>query len=195
MSANNNLAVDETALIAPPPARVHFASTVDAFMKLSPLQRFEELIAAPNFQEYLRSEPITFEGRDQNYGYLCDIPDCEHSSSGHVFCESHRQERVAAEQNGISEPEWRKQVRPRISPGRIDTSLGGIVSLAGLPPLVAAEIRYALFANVTSPRPTKWNPRWLRALIQGLEEKRVASIMEIDTRRRPRGQGKKKALK
>lgn len=138
-------------------------------MKLSPLQRFEELIAAPNFQEYLRSEPITFEGRDQNYGYLCDIPDCEHSSSGHVFCESHRQERVAAEQNGISEPEWRKQVRPRISPGRIDTSLGGI-ALAGLPPLVAAEIRYALFANVTSPRPTKWNPRWLRALIQGLEE-------------------------
>ena len=195
MSANNNLAVDAAAVITQPPARVHFASTVDAFMKLSPLQRFEELIAGPNFQEYLRSEPITFEGRDQNYGYLCDIPDCEHSASGHLFCESHRLERVAAEQNGISEPEWRRQVRPRISPGRTDTSQGGIVSLAGLPPLAAAEIRYALFANVTSPRPTKWNPRTLRALIQGLEEKGVASIMEIDTRRRPRGQGKKKALK
>jgi integrase len=195
MSANNNLAVDDTALVTPPPARVHFVSTVDAFMNLSPLQRFEELIAGPNFQEYLRAEPIAFDGRDQNYGYLCDIPGCEHSASGHVFCEAHRQERVAAQKNGISEPEWRKQVRPRKSPGRIDTSHGGIVSLAGLPPLAAAEIRYALFANLTSPRPTKWNPRWLRALIQGLEETGVASIMEIDTRRRPPGQGKKTALK
>ncbi|GLP79748.1 tyrosine-type recombinase/integrase [Mycobacterium antarcticum] len=195
MIANNNLAMRDTAMVTSPPARMHFASTVDAFMKLSPLQRFEELIAGPTFPEYLRAEPITFDGRDQNYGYLCEVPGCEHTASGHVFCEAHRQERIAAEKNGISEPEWRKQVRPRISPGRIDTSHGGTVSLAGLPPLAAAEIRYALFANLTSPRPTKWNPRTLRALVQGLEETGVASIMEIDSRRRPRGQGKKKALK
>ncbi len=195
MIANNTLAVDDTALATSPPASVHLLSTVDAFMKLSPRQRFEELIAGPNFPEYLRAEPITFDGRDQNYGYLCEVPGCELTASGHVFCDAHRQERVAAEKNGISEPEWRKQVRPRKSPGRIDTSHGGTVSLAGLPPLAAAEIRYALFANVTSPRPTKWNPRTLRALVQGLEETGVASIMEIDSRRRPRGQGKKKALK
>lgn len=77
MTANNNLAVDDTALATPPPASVHFFSTVDAFMKLSPRQRFAELIAGPNFPEYLRAEPITFDGRDQTYGYLCDIPDCE----------------------------------------------------------------------------------------------------------------------
>ncbi len=195
MIANNNFAVDDTALVPPPPASVHFVSTVDAFMKLSPRQRFEELIAGPNFPEYLRAEPITFDGRDQNYGYLCDIPNCEHTASGRVFCETHRLERVAAEKNGISEPEWRQQARPHKSPDRIDTSSTGVVSLAGLPPLVAAEVRYALCANSTSPRPTKWSPNWLSALIDGLQEKGVASIMEIDTTRRPPGRGRKKDLK
>lgn len=195
MSDNNNLAVDDTALVTPATVRLLHRSTVDAFMKLSPLQRFEELIAGPSFHEFLRAEPISFDGHDQNYGFLCDIPDCELTASGKLFCETHRRERLAAEKNGTSEPEWRKQALPRKSSGRIDTPGGGVVSLAGLPPLAAAEIRYALFANSTSPRPTKWSPRWLCALIEGLEEMGVASIMEIDTTRRAPGQGKKRNLK
>lgn len=195
MSDTSNLAVDDAALVAPATARLVGLSTVDAFMKLSPLQRFQELIAGPSFHEYLRAEPIKFHGRDPDYGYLCDIPGCELSTAGKVYCLSHQNERLGAENNGIPEPEWRQQARPRNLPAHFDTSRTGIVSLAGLPPLAAAELRYAIFANATSPRPTKWNPKWLRALIEGLEEKGVASIMEIDTARRAPGTGRKKNLK
>lgn len=194
MSRPGNVAYEDTAVIAPAAARLLRISTVDAFMKLSPLQRFEELIGGTHFYEYLRAEPIKFDGCDQIYGYLCNVPDCELVASGKAFCETHRRERAAAAKNGISEPDWRKQARPHHSPEHIDTSGTGIVSLSGLPPLAAAEIRYALYANATSPRPTKWDPRCLRALIEGLEEKCVASIMEIDVARRAPGQGKKKHL-
>uniref|UniRef100_UPI003F58F9C3 tyrosine-type recombinase/integrase n=1 Tax=Mycolicibacterium neoaurum TaxID=1795 RepID=UPI003F58F9C3 len=195
MSVIGNLAFDDTALVAPATTRLPLVSSIDAFMKLSPLQRFEELIAATNFPSYLRAEPIRFDGRDQNYGYLCDIPDCELTAASKVYCERHRSEQVTAEKNGIPEPQWRQHARPLTSPEHLDTSGIRVVCLAGLPPLVAAEIRYALFANATSPRPTKWPPRVLRALIEDLEEKCVASIMEIDTTKRPPGQGKKKDQK
>ncbi len=195
MSVIDNLAFDDTVLVAPATARLPLVSSVDAFMKLSPLQRFEELTATTDFPSHLRAEPITFDGRDQNYGYLCDIPDCELIAASKVYCDRHRSEQNAAEKNGIPEPQWRQHARALNSPDHVDTSGTGIVSLTGLPPLAAAEIRYALFANATSPRPTKWPPRVLRALIEDLEEKCVASIMEIDTTKRPRGQGKKKDQK
>lgn len=195
VSVIDNLAFDDTVLVAPATARLPLVSSVDAFMKLSPLQRFEELTATTNFPSHLRAEPITFDGRDQNYGYLCDIPDCELIAASKVYCDRHRSEQNAAEKNGIPEPQWRQHARALNSPDHVDTSGTGIVSLTGLPPLAAAEIRYALFANATSPRPTKWPPRVLRALIEDLEEKCVASIMEIDTTKRPRGQGKKKDQK
>ena len=70
MSATSNLAYDDTALMAPAAERLPLVSSIDAFMKLSPLQRFEELTAATNFPKYLRAEPIRFDGRDQNYGCL-----------------------------------------------------------------------------------------------------------------------------
>ena len=85
MSDTNNIAYDKTALVAPATARLLRVSTVDKFMQLSPLQRFEELIAATHFHGYLRAEPIKFDGHDQNYGYLCDIPDCELSAAGRVY--------------------------------------------------------------------------------------------------------------
>lgn len=195
MSDPSNAVYEDTAEIAPAAARLRRISTVDAFMKLSPLQRFEELVAGPYFHEYLRAEPIKFDGHDQIYGYLCGIPDCELLASGKALCETHRRERSAATKNGTSEPDWRKQARPHHSPEHIDTSGIGVLSLAGLPPLVAAEIRYALYANATSPRPTKWDLRCLRSLVEGLEEKCVASIMEIDTTKRAPGQGKKANLK
>lgn len=195
MSESGNVVYEDTAVIAPAAVRLQRVSTVDAFMKLAPLQRFEELIRGPHFHEYLRAEPIKFADRDQVYGYLCSIRDCELVAAGQAFCETHRRERAAAEKSGVPEPDWRNQARPHHAPEHIDTSGVGILSLAGLPPLAAAEIRYALYANATSPRPTKWDPRCLRALVEGLAEKCVASIMEIDTTKRPPGQRKKGALK
>ncbi|TXI54394.1 tyrosine-type recombinase/integrase [Mycolicibacterium mageritense] len=194
MGETSNLAHDDTA-VAPAAARKLSVSTIDAFMQLSPLQRFEELIAAAHFHDYLRAEPIKFDGRDPNYGYLCEIPGCELVARNTVVCERHRREQLAAQKNGMPEPQWRQQARPLSSRGHLDTSTTGIVSLAGLPPLVAAEIRYALFVNATSARPVKWAPQSLRGLIEGLEEKCVASIMEVDTTKRPPGEGKKGKLK
>lgn len=183
------------AEVAPAAARRLAVSAVDAFMQLSPLRRFEELIAAAQFHDYLRAEPIRFEGRDPNYGYVCDIPGCELSASSRPVCERHRLEQLAAQNNGVSEPEWRRQARPLSSPGHLGSSTSGAVSLAGLPPLVAAEIRYALYANATSPRPTRWEPRCLRALVEGLKQKAVASIMDVDSAKQSPGEGKKAALK
>lgn len=195
MSDTRNLASDDTAPIAPASARLLRVSAVDAFMKLSPLQRFEELIAADSFHAYLRAEPIKFGGRDPNYGYLCEIPGCERSSGGHKgFCLRHNNEQVAAAKDGIPETDWRNQAVPLELPAHITMSRTGIVSLARLPALVAAEVRYALYANATSPRPIRWSPKWLRSLVAGLEEKGVASIMEVDTTRRAPGTGKKNRL-
>jgi hypothetical protein len=68
MSDSSNLAYDDPGPVAPATVRLLRVSTVDAFMKLSPLQRFEELIAADHFDAYLRAEPIKFDGRHPNYG-------------------------------------------------------------------------------------------------------------------------------
>ncbi|WP_276761772.1 tyrosine-type recombinase/integrase [Mycolicibacter arupensis] len=196
MSDSSNLAYDDPGPVAPATVRLLRVSAVDAFMKLSPLQRFEELIAADHFDAYLRAEPIKFDGRHPNYGYLCEIPGCERSAAGgRDFCQRHLSELLAAEKNGIPETDWREHAIPLKPLAHINMSRTGTVSLAGLPSLAAAEIRYALYANATSPRPIRWSPKWLRSLIAGLEEKGVASIMEIDTARRAPGQGKKNRLK
>ena len=104
MSAISNLAYDDTALMAPAAERLPLVSSIDAFMKLSPLQRFEELTAATNFPKYLRAEPIRFDGRDQNYGYLCDIPDCQLRASRSQRNRTRYQNRNGANKPALSMP-------------------------------------------------------------------------------------------
>jgi len=56
----------------------------------------------------------------------------------------------------------------------------GVVVLAGLSPLVAAEIRYGLWAHTQDGSPARWHPMWLRTLARSCAAAGVASVMELD---------------
>jgi integrase len=57
----------------------------------------------------------------------------------------------------------------------------GVVFLARLPPLLAAEIRYAVWAHAMSIAPARWHPMWLRTLVKSCTEAGVTSLLELDT--------------
>ena len=56
----------------------------------------------------------------------------------------------------------------------------GIVSLAGLAPLLAAEIRYALWAHTLDPAPARWHPSLLRTLARSCRARGIGSLLELD---------------
>lgn len=61
--------------------------------------------------------------------------------------------------------------------GHSDT---GMVYLGGLPPLLAAEIRYGLWAHTQNVTPTRWHPMWLRTLVKSCTATGVGSLLELD---------------
>jgi hypothetical protein len=58
----------------------------------------------------------------------------------------------------------------------------GVVSLAGLAPLLAAEIRYGLWAHTVSAAPAQWHPTLLRTLVKSCRKRGVSSLLELDPR-------------
>lgn len=56
----------------------------------------------------------------------------------------------------------------------------GMVFLGGLAPLLAAEIRYGLWAHTTSAAPARWHPTWLRTLVKSCTTMGVGSLLELD---------------
>ncbi|MGO9899421.1 MAG: tyrosine-type recombinase/integrase [Solirubrobacteraceae bacterium] len=56
----------------------------------------------------------------------------------------------------------------------------GVVFLAGLHPLVAAEIRYSLWTHTKNTAPARWHPMWLRRLVKSCREGGVQSLLELD---------------
>jgi len=63
---------------------------------------------------------------------------------------------------------------------RASGSVGlGVVSLIGLAPLLAAEIRYALWAHTANPSPAKWHPMLLRTLIKSCRVRGIGSLLEL----------------
>lgn len=89
------------------------AEDVNEFLLLPPLERLHRLIAADNFPDFLRQEPIQFDLRDPVYGYACELPDCagQRSRAGR-FCVTHEKERLAATKSGTSEVDWAAQAQP-----------------------------------------------------------------------------------
>ena len=59
-------------------------------------------------------------------------------------------------------------------------SRAGEVSLAGLAPLLAAEIRYGLWAHTKAARPARWHPMWLRTLVKSCAAAGVSSLFDLD---------------
>lgn len=58
----------------------------------------------------------------------------------------------------------------------------GVLVLARLPPLVAAEIRYGLLAHTLAAAPGRWHPMWLRTLVRSCLAKDALSLLELDPR-------------
>jgi hypothetical protein len=56
----------------------------------------------------------------------------------------------------------------------------GVVFLTGLSPLLAAEIRYGLWAHTKNSAPTRWHPMWLRTLVKSCAKASVTSVLELN---------------
>jgi integrase len=80
---------------------------------------------------------------------------------------------------------WRRAGSPR-GPEFVDWlpqaawGIPGVLVLAALPPLVATEIRYGLWAHTQDVTPARWHPMWLRTLERSCAAAGVTSIMELD---------------
>jgi len=254
-------------------------ASVDDLFRLHPLARFEALIAGPNFDDYLRAEPLTFGQTHPIYGTSCGVPDCAmHSTQAEWWCTRHSDDRHVAIRRGIGEAEWlagavpfpfkrrpsdgrrpacrfcpdrdaaardlcrqhemrlfharrrvgfdevawsadqvafpgagdcrvrdcprRAQAEPSLCPNHRDAwvmagqpdgfdmerwllrrsghPVAGVVQLGGLQPLVAAEIRYALWTHTKNVAPARWHPMWLRRLAKSCGERGVSSLLELD---------------
>jgi integrase len=82
-------------------------ASVDDLFRLDPLARFEALMAGPNFDSYLRAEPIRFEANDPIYGTSCRVAGCAmHSTQAEWWCTRHSEDRRAAARRGVGEAEW-----------------------------------------------------------------------------------------
>lgn len=254
-------------------------TSVDALFRLEPLARFEALIAGPNFDDYLRADPIIFEQSHSIYGFSCGVSGCSgHSTQAEWWCTHHSNARSDAMRHGIGEAEWlagavpfppkkrpsdgrrpacrfcpdrdgaardlcrqhemrlfharrrsdfdeevwvadqvafpgagdcrvqdcprRAETEPSLCPNhrkawvmaghpdgldmerwllrRGSYPIAGVVQLGELQPLVAAEIRYALWTHTKNAAPARWHPMWLRRLAQSCRERGVGSLLELD---------------
>jgi integrase len=260
----------------------YLITSVEDLFVLDPLARFAALIAGPNFDDYLRAEPIRFDPAHPIYGNSCRVPGCAmHSTQAEWWCTRHGQSRRDAMRAGVGEAQWlaavvpfgtkqtNRPAEPRLSACRFcperDATAGdlcrkhamllaharrrvrgfsedswaarqvalpgagdcrvedcprraesepslcpshrrawvashrptgptmqswllrrggdpdaGVVILAGLQPLVAAEIRYALWTHTKSAAPARWHPMWLRRLVKSCREGGVQSLLELD---------------
>lgn len=255
-------------------------ASVDDLFTLEPLDRFEALIAARGFDEFLRAETILFPHEHPIFGTSCGVANCEgHSTQAVWWCTAHNDERLAAKRDGIGEAEWlasakpkkrgrsgkdgrrpccrfcpdrdaatgdlcrihqarlvrhrnenlhldedewastqsalpgtgacrvpacrrRAELLPSLCPnhraswwrdGQPDgvemdrwlakrhvTQQAGAVSLAALPPMVASEIRYGLWAHTRHAAPARWHPMWIRTLVTSCERTEASSLLELD---------------
>jgi len=259
-------------------------ASVDDLFALEPVDRFEALIAGPNFDGYLRFEPIRFDSAHPIYGNSCRVPGCQmHSTQAAWWCTRHNHARQAALRSGVGEADWlasaepirrkkarsQTQSRPpacRFCPDRdavahglcqrhvarlayarrttnafdedawadVQVAFSGsgdcrvgdcfgraesepslchhhrkawakfqrpdglalqtwllrqcakpsadAVFLAGLQPLLAAEIRYALWTHTKDAAPARWHPMWLRTLVRSCRKLGVNSLLDLNPR-------------
>ena len=104
----------------------------------------------------------------------CRVRDCPRRAEEQPsLCPNHRKAWVASGQpDGLDMERWllRRSGHP----------VAGVVQLGGLPPLVAAEIRYALWTHTKDAAPARWHPMWLRRLARSCRETGVGSLVELD---------------
>lgn len=105
----------------------------------------------------------------------CLVPDCSaRAALAPSLCPRHRSVWLrAGRPTGAEMGRW----LPRVAPGT-----RGSVSLTGLPALLAAEIRYGLWAHTKDAAPARWHPMWLRTLARSCHAAGVDSLMDLDPR-------------
>lgn len=104
----------------------------------------------------------------------CRVTDClRRAETEPSLCPTHRKAWVDAGQpEGLDMDSWLLR--------RSGGPVAGVVHLTGLPPLVATEIRYALWAHTRNAAPARWHPMWLRRLVKSCRAAGVASLTELD---------------
>jgi hypothetical protein len=85
----------------------YLVASVEDLFALDPVARFAALIAGPNFDGYLRAEPIRFDSAHPIYGTSCRVPGCAmHSTQAEWWCTRHGQSRRDAMRAGVGEAQW-----------------------------------------------------------------------------------------
>jgi integrase len=104
----------------------------------------------------------------------CLVRDCARRAEQEpALCPSHRPAWVqAGSPRGVDLDRW-------VARASGDVGLG-VVSLAGLAPLLAAELRYALWAHTRDVSPARWHPMLLRTLVKSCRARRIASLLALD---------------
>jgi integrase len=104
----------------------------------------------------------------------CRVDHClRRAESDPSLCPRHRASWIACHQpQGSRMDEW--LVRAGGNPN------AGVVVLAGLQPLVAAEIRYSLWTHTKNAAPARWHPMWLRRMVKTCRQAGVNSLTELD---------------
>ena len=104
----------------------------------------------------------------------CRVADClRRAESEPSLCPSHRRAWVVSRR-----PTGPKMQRWLMRWGGDPDA--GVVFLAGLHPLVAAEIRYALWTHTKNAAPARWHPMWVRRLVKSCREGGMQSLLELD---------------
>ncbi len=106
----------------------------------------------------------------------CRVEDCpRRAESEPSLCRRHRNTwQRSGQPDGVDMEVWLRRQYAKASPRAM--------SLDGLNPLVAAEIRYALWTHSKNAAPARWHPMWLRTLVKSCRASGVSSLLGIDSR-------------
>lgn len=126
--------------------------------------------AGPDF------DPLEWTARQRPYPGAgpCRVPVCpDRADYQPALCPRHRQAwRNAGYPAGDAFERWLPEV---VGPPQM-----GVVHLGDMPPLLAAEIRYGLWAHTKNTSPARWSPTVLRRLIRSCSDAGVGSLLELD---------------
>lgn len=106
----------------------------------------------------------------------CRVEDCpRRAESEPSLCRRHRNTwQRSGQPDGVDMEVWLRRQYAKASPRAM--------SLDGLNPLVAAEIRYALWTHSKNAAPARRHPMWLRTLVKSCRASGVSSLLDIDSR-------------
>ena len=106
----------------------------------------------------------------------CQVGPCPGRAEGESsFCPRHhkRYNQACKDAPSTTAEEW--------SLLRDESFNNGHLALSGLAPMLAAQVRYGIYANGQRDRPARWHPSWLRALATACRTHGFASLQDIDT--------------